>query len=187
MRTIKFRGKTKGGIWLYGDVLQIHNEVFIAPSDGDWFDFIPRSKNNVFNLPASKYAVIPDTVGQFTGKIDKNGKEIYEGDILKAKYTKRAPVKYKDMHFCVDYCGFQGLIGSEEYEVVGNVHEDNDIVTYEMCPHCETEVILKAELSVQKCPSCGKYIVCCSMCDECVQDCPFEEEAKRLNDKGGKR
>ena len=61
MITIKYRGKTKNGEWLYGDLLQVANEVFIAPSDGDWFDFIPWSRNNVFHLPAAKYAVIPET------------------------------------------------------------------------------------------------------------------------------
>lgn len=55
MREIKFRGKTKNGEWLYGDLLQVANEVFIAPSDGDWFDFIPWSGNNVFHLPAQRF------------------------------------------------------------------------------------------------------------------------------------
>lgn len=53
--------------------------------------------------------------------------------------------------------------------------------TYEYCPHCEAEVELKAELSVQKCPNCGMYIVACSMCEECISHCKFDEDARRLN------
>ena len=36
--------------------------------------------------------------------------------------------------------------------------------TYEVCPHCDHEVELDAELKVQTCPVCGKRIVTCSMC-----------------------
>lgn len=36
--------------------------------------------------------------------------------------------------------------------------------TYEVCPHCEEEVELDAELKVQTCPNCGARIVTCSMC-----------------------
>jgi predicted RNA-binding Zn-ribbon protein involved in translation (DUF1610 family) len=35
---------------------------------------------------------------------------------------------------------------------------------YEVCPYCDTEVMLDAELKVQTCPNCGKRIVTCSMC-----------------------
>lgn len=60
--------------------------------------------------------------------------------------------------------------------------ENNEFdCTYEYCPHCDTEVKLEAELSVQVCPSCGKYIVACSMCEKCTLNCPLEKEAKKLN------
>ena len=39
--------------------------------------------------------------------------------------------------------------------------------TYEVCPHCNAEVELNAELKVQTCPHCGKRIVTCSMCRAC--------------------
>ena len=60
--------------------------------------------------------------------------------------------------------------------------------TCEYCPYCDTEVELDAELKVQECPNCGKYIVTCSMCtacdDEdwgCTDKCPLEHLANELN------
>jgi len=38
---------------------------------------------------------------------------------------------------------------------------------YEVCPHCEEEVMLDPELKVQTCPNCGRRIVTCSMCRAC--------------------
>lgn len=59
--------------------------------------------------------------------------------------------------------------------------------TFEVCPHCDTEVELDAELKVQTCPNCGKRIVTCSMCRACDSDgdycthCCLDYQAKAEN------
>ena len=63
--------------------------------------------------------------------------------------------------------------------------------TYEVCPHCNHEVELKAELMVQTCPHCGKRIVTCSMCRACdsgidfCRHCCLDYQAKVENQERG--
>lgn len=75
MREIKFRGRKPNGEWVYGDLVATELTDGIPTKR----EILPYDKTTI---DEAEY-VVQDTIGQFTGLRDKNGKEIYEGDILR--------------------------------------------------------------------------------------------------------
>lgn len=133
-REIKFRGKIAGAYigndpqnkWFYGSLVK-------ELSTGKTYilDVAHTDKGEArFNTLGLE--VDPNTVGQFTGLLDKNGKEIYEGDKLSiidaAKNKGVVTVGFEEGGFIV----FKGLawrnighydVEKNEFEVIGNIHD----------------------------------------------------------------
>ena len=117
-RTIKFRGKSLyNDEWVYGYLLERNDrtEIYNVNPDGSLF------WANVY----------PQTVGQFTGLYDRNGREIYEGDIMCEYGTGIfVEVVYDAPQFCYkdnDF-GYKFLNHPENFEVIGNIHDNPESI-----------------------------------------------------------
>ena len=148
MREIKFRGQHAGNLrWYYGGYHK-HEVVTVCPLDNTPIEYqhlIVQSGFGDWNLPKPIQAVevIPETVGQYTGLLDKNGKEIYEGDILRCfSKTDKAEmvVIFEDgefrmvltekYHAYTTGFGFYAIRNFDK-EVIGNIHDNPELLEVE--------------------------------------------------------
>ncbi len=121
-REIKFRGKRiDNKKWVYG---------FLADED-----YI----NDIDSIDLSSIEVDIDTVGQFTGLFDKNGKEIYEGDIIKG-FDITIEVWYSEDRACFiaemkepqnDMVDILGGYDTQRMEIIGNIYDNPDLIKEE--------------------------------------------------------
>lgn len=138
MRQIKFRGKRlENGEWVYGSLVSIHDTAIIV-EDCD-FSWNPDTDITAFWFDKKENEVDPATVGQYTGLKDKNGKEIYEGDVLRwfvNDLISTAPVEYRDGAFWMvrDINTGHGVWNDwlrGEYEIFGNIHDNPELLKTE--------------------------------------------------------
>lgn len=135
MREIKFRGKRlDNGEWEHGDLVRFGQKCYTPCK----CTIIPGTA--LGSDPLCKilldYEVDPATVSQYTGLKDKNGREIYDGDILLDESGVYAVVGYSMGAFYVDFGeGFdlQYFTYSihEICEVVGNIYDDPELLKTE--------------------------------------------------------
>ena len=121
MREILFRGKrTNNGEWIEGSLCTT------IPSDEDFYTV------SYFDFEGYyiEEKVIPETVGQYTGLTDKNGKKIFEGDIVKGTFLG-FPVSIKDYVFSIswqeDITGYRANY-FENVEVIGNIYDNPELL-----------------------------------------------------------
>ena len=122
MREILFRGKrTDNNEWIEGSFLD-KNNIGIFYDDTEESDCIVHI-----------FSVIPETVEQYTGLTDKNGKKIFEGDIVKGTFFG-FPFIVEDYVFSIvwqeDVTGYRANY-FENVEVIGNIHDNPELLEIE--------------------------------------------------------
>lgn len=152
MREILFRGKQiDNGEWVHGDLVHVENKSYIS--------YYYESPLSTFINEQIKYddisivGVAPfievdlTTIGQYIGLTDKNGRKIFEGDILKIVHKYQSPFdddtkEYTDVTTDVVFFDDEGLCFSygkspflcvadnvaTEYEVVGNIRDNTELL-----------------------------------------------------------
>lgn len=135
MRTIKFRGKDQNNEWHIGYLvvkLGVHYiyEPIWEKSRGEY------KKTDRFE----EYNVRLETIGQFTGVFDKNGNEIYEGDIVNVRVTNdRFKKNPRFRNGVVTFCEYDGgwAVGCyyrflpKRMEVIGNIYDNPELTKEE--------------------------------------------------------
>ena len=167
MRDIIFRGKDKDdGKWYEGAYRRYDDTTYCFKEDCDrhpenTHHTIVFSRMTDWGLPNQhlQAEAIPETVGQYTGLQDKNGKRVFEGDICKVVYLDKRcsssgersagefelieEVAFKNGTFCfktmIEDIAMYRPIGFEiyekqkikDFEVIGNIHDNPELLDYD--------------------------------------------------------
>lgn len=136
MRKIKFRGKwiDYQNRWVYGNLILVNNKPYINHAT-----CVVKIGDSSIVTSASEVDV--STVGQFTGLLDRNDKEIYEGDIVQVDYITTIGKHCIGLSFEVKWCtqegcwvGWDGFVENplqqtrKMFVVKGNIYDNPELL-----------------------------------------------------------
>ena len=124
MREILFRGKdVETDDWVKGQYARLFSDkgnrfhrIYPGYAESDCGDLYP-----------DWYEVDPKTVGQFTGMTDKNGRQIFEGDVLALRAGRPHIVKFEDGSFVLTGTAVP-IRHADKFEVIGNIHDNPELL-----------------------------------------------------------
>lgn len=140
--TIVVNGEKVKGRWVDGYYVERDNKSWIYPASNQMIsrslarELRPfHSAKSTQKIMKEVFPVLPSTVGQYTGLTDKNGKRIFEGDIISwpdwRNDQRKAPVRYDDewKRFCVWLNGAESMgvnkhLSTGGIEVIGTVFDE---------------------------------------------------------------
>ena len=152
MREILFRGKDKDdGNWYEGYYLQLHDTTYCCmPSDNvdeanrlnkeNEHHYIVFEQMTDWGLPNKhlRAEVLPETVCQYTGLTDKNGRKIFEGDILSAHLDDQHPedityvqITWNGFSWCMRESAEDDVMTEHDcnvFEVCGNIFDNPELI-----------------------------------------------------------
>lgn len=131
-REVKFRGYGYDGQWHFGNLIRRVAESPVQESTQEYETFYIQEQN----LSGKEIEVFPDTVGQYTGLKDKNGKKIFEGDIVKHRGyhgIKNSVITFEAGAFIVGYHDGSStkrrpMLLHDKIEVIGNITDNPELM-----------------------------------------------------------
>ena len=147
---IKFRGKNKDGEWFKGSLVDCGDFLSILP-----VEVLQNTPIDLVGAEIVRHSVSAEAIGQYIGRCDKDGNEIYVGDILRNDEYPLSDGDVKDNYFAVaEWCSDESSFGLEirknpkskvmglsngspctleswepsQWEIVGNVYDTPELV-----------------------------------------------------------
>lgn len=137
-REIKFRGKSVStGKWLYGYLAEDKFfSTYLSACEKVIFKNLEAFNTDNFSYVVNDCKVSENTIGQYTGLCDSNGKEIYEGDILKMSIAEDSigVVKWnsKQAAFVIKMKNSsQWYYLHQSYQIIGNIFDNPNLIENE--------------------------------------------------------